>query len=107
MHHLAYQMQSISTDSMRGQVITSTNQIRLFVRDTFSDSPFDAIKRSGISRRITPHDIHRTAATHLHLSGMQHKHLQDILGYNSLYITRLYILDDEIEIYRSHCRATY
>ena len=49
----------------------------------------EAVKRSGIRSRITPHDIRRSAATHLHLAGMPLKRLQDILGHNSLEMTRL------------------
>ena len=48
----------------------------------------DAVKRSGVRRRITPHDIRRAAATRL----------QDILGHHSLEVTQLYILEDEGEI---------
>jgi len=58
----------------------------------------DAVKRSGVRRRITPHDIRRAAATHLHLAGMPLKRLQDILGHHSLEVTQLYILEDEGEI---------
>ena len=62
----------------------------------------DAVKRSGVRRRITPHDIRRAAATHLHLAGMPLKRLQDILAHNSLEVTQLYILEDEAEINGSH-----
>ena len=62
----------------------------------------EAVRRSGIRRRITPHDIRRAAATHLHLAGMPLKRFQDILGDNSLAVTQLYILEDEAEINRSH-----
>ena len=55
----------------------------------------DAVQRSGVRRRITPHDIRRAAATHLHLSGMPLKRLQAILGRNSLGVMQLYILEDE------------
>ena len=62
----------------------------------------EAVKRSGVRRRITPHDIRRAAATHLHLAGMPLKRLQGILGHNSLEVTQLYILEDESEINGSH-----
>ena len=62
----------------------------------------DAVRRSGIRRRITPHDIRRAAATHLHLSGMPLKRLQSILGHNSLDVTQLYVLEDEAKINGSH-----
>ena len=62
----------------------------------------DSVLRSGVRRRITPHDIRRAAATHLHLSGMPLKRLQAILGHNSLETTQLYILEDEAQINGSH-----
>ncbi len=62
----------------------------------------DAVLRSDIRRRITPHDIRRAAATHLHLSGMPLKRLQAISGHNSLEMTQLYILEDEAQINGSH-----
>lgn len=62
----------------------------------------EAVLRSGIRRRITPHDIRRAAATHLHLSGMPLRRLQSILGHYSLDVTQLYILEDEAEINGTH-----
>ena len=62
----------------------------------------DAVKRSGVKRRITPHDIRRAATTHMHLAGMPLKRLQDILGHYSLEVTQLYSLEDETEINGSH-----
>lgn len=62
----------------------------------------DAVLRSGIRRRVTPHDLRRAAATHLHLAGMPLKRLQAILGHNSLDTTELYILEDEAQINGSH-----
>ncbi|MCA9194134.1 MAG: tyrosine-type recombinase/integrase [Planctomycetales bacterium] len=47
----------------------------------------DAVRRSGVRRRITPHDVRRAAARHLHLSGMPIKRLQAILGHNSINTT--------------------
>lgn len=62
----------------------------------------DAVLRSGIRRPVTPHDLRRAAATHLHLAGMPLKRLQAILGHNSLETTELYILEDEAQINGSH-----
>jgi integrase len=62
----------------------------------------DAVKRSSVRRRITPHDIGRAAATHLHLSGTPLERLQYILGHCSMELTRLHILEYEIEINGSH-----
>jgi integrase len=58
-----------------------------------------AIAKAGIDRRITPHDLRRTAATRMHFEmGMPLVRLQVILGHNSLDQTREYILEDEINI---------
>ena len=62
----------------------------------------DAVLRSGVCRTITPHDLRRAAATHLHLAGMPLKRLQAILGHSSLDVTQLYILEDESQINGSH-----
>jgi integrase len=61
-----------------------------------------AKQRAGILGPLTPHDLRRNAATHLHLAGMPLKRLQDILGHNRLEQTRDYILDDEASINGSH-----
>lgn len=58
-----------------------------------------ALSAAGIDRRITPHDLRRTAATRMHFEmGMPITRLQYILGHNSLDQTREYILEDEIAI---------
>lgn len=58
-----------------------------------------ALSAAGIDRRITPHDLRRTAATRMHFEmGMPLVRLQYILGHNSLDQTREYILEDEIQI---------
>lgn len=58
-----------------------------------------SLGRAGIDRRITPHDLRRTAATRMHFEmGMPLARLQVILGHNSLDQTREYILEDEIKI---------
>jgi len=44
---------------------------------------------------MTPHDLRRVAATHLHLDGMPLTKLQGILGHNSIEQTRDYIMDGE------------
>jgi integrase len=54
-----------------------------------------AIRAAGITRRMTPHDLRRVAATHLHLDGMPLTKLQGILGHNSIEQTRDYIMDGE------------
>lgn len=59
----------------------------------------NAVRKAGIDRRITPHDLRRTAATRMHFEmGMPLARLQYILGHNSLEQTREYILEDEFAI---------
>lgn len=58
-----------------------------------------ALCKAGIDRRITPHDLRRTAATRMHYEmGMPLVRLQKILAHVSLDQTREYILEDEISI---------
>jgi integrase len=58
-----------------------------------------ALNTARIDRRITPHDLRRTAATRMHYEmDMPLCRLQYILGHNSLDQTREYILSDEIAI---------
>lgn len=57
-----------------------------------------AIKAAGIMRRMTPHDLRRVAATHLHLAGEPLTKIQGILGHNSIEQTRDYIMDGESQI---------
>lgn len=58
----------------------------------------DAIRKAGILRRMTAHDLRRVSATHLHLSGKPLTELQLILGHNSIEQTRDYIMDGESQI---------
>ncbi|MEM6980706.1 MAG: tyrosine-type recombinase/integrase [Planctomycetota bacterium] len=64
------------------------------VRKTYKQARRDA----GILQTLTPHDLRRNAAKHLHYRGMPIKRLQDILGHARLEQTRAYILDDETQI---------
>jgi integrase len=58
-----------------------------------------SLAKTGVDRKITPHDLRRTAATRMHFEmGMPLVRLQVILGHNSLDQTREYILEDEIQI---------
>jgi site-specific recombinase XerD len=58
----------------------------------------DAVRRAGITRRITPHDMRRSAATHLHKNGMPLMRLMEILGHTSVQTTQLYIFADDCKI---------
>ena len=51
-------------------------------------------ERSGIGRRIFPHLIRHTTATHLYQHGMRLEDLQVFLGHESADTTRIYAKDD-------------
>lgn len=58
-----------------------------------------SVSKANIDRRITPHDLRRTAATRMHYEmHMPLVRLQKILAHKSLDQTREYILEDEISI---------
>lgn len=48
-------------------------------------------KAAGISRRLTPHTIRRTFATHLIQAGVSVRHVQVLLGHESLETTARYL----------------
>jgi len=69
----------------------------------------DLVKRAGLSRKISPHSLRHSFATHLLDSGMSIRNIQELLGHESLSTTQKYThtsLGELSKVYdRAHPRA--
>lgn len=50
----------------------------------------NALKRSGIGRKATPHDLRHSFATHLLENGISIRHIQQLLGHRNITTTTIY-----------------
>ncbi len=50
----------------------------------------NALKRSGIGRKATPHDLRHSFATHLLENGISIRHIQQLLGHKNITTTTIY-----------------
>ncbi len=48
-------------------------------------------KRVQLSKKLTPHLLRHTFATHLHLRGQPIEHINALLGHESLDTTKIYV----------------
>jgi len=63
------------------------------------------IKKAGIQRKISPHSLRHSFATHLLDSGMQIRDIQELLGHESLSTTQKYTHTSLAELQRVYDRA--
>lgn len=49
-----------------------------------------AVQKAGIDKRVTPHMLRHSYATHLHDSGVDIRHIQKLLGHSSTKTTEIY-----------------
>ena len=75
----------------------NTQMVRLLIRKT--------AEQAKIQRRITPHMIRHSAATHLLDSGVDIRHVQKLLGHQSITTTQLYTHVSDAQLKSVICKS--
>ena len=75
----------------------NTQMVRLLIRRT--------AEQAKITRRITPHMIRHSAATHLLDSGVDIRHVQKLLGHQSITTTQLYTHVSDAQLKSVICKS--
>ncbi len=92
---------SLVTTASRGALFLSTRGHRL-TRQGVGVLLAGYARRAGIDRRVTPHDLRHSFATHLLDGGADVRVVQELLGHASVATTQIYTLVSE-----DHLRAVY
>lgn len=80
-YYLKYRPNNYLFEGPKGQKYSSSSVLSIIV---------SAAKRAGISKRVTPHMLRHSFATHLLESGTDIRHIQLLLGHNSTKTTEIY-----------------
>jgi integrase/recombinase XerD len=92
----------------RGALLLNTRGGRL-TRQSVNRLLANAVRRAGIERRVTPHSLRHSFATHLLEGGADVRVVQELLGHASVATTQIYTLVSEDHLrevyYTSHPRA--
>jgi len=92
---------ALASDRSAGALLLSTRGHRL-TRQSVGRLLSGYARRAGIDRRVTPHDLRHSFATHLLDGGADVRVVQELLGHASVATTQIYTL-----VTKEHLREVY
>lgn len=85
------------------------HHLKRIKKRTLNNIFYDYARQSNLKRKITPHSLRHSCATHLLQNGADIRYIQELLGHSSLTTTQIYtrvvITDLEAAYRHSHPRA--
>ena len=64
-----------------------------------------SVKKAGIEKRVTPHTMRHTCATHMMASGADIVHVQHLLGHADISTTQIYVRVAQREVKEMHVQC--